>query len=179
MCLYPQGYSYIPDFIDAELEKHILEELTQHVWSILGSRSVQQYGYEYSYRDKTIHPTTPMPEKLRELLDPVYQKFGCEFDQVLVNHYHYGQGIAPHIDADVFGDRVVVLSLGSHCTLRLEKLFTGEKHLARIEPRALYVMEGEVRSIWKHSIFAVGKVAKKEPVQDLNSRTSITFRSLR
>lgn len=175
----PSGFVYIPDFITTDQEMQITDAVCAELWGVLGQRRVQQYGYEYSYRDRSVHRTKPVPQKLRELLEPIYTHFDCEFDQMLINRYLIGQGIAAHIDADVFDDRIVVLSLGSSCVLQLEQLMTGITHEQFIENRSLYIMQDEVRQVWKHSIPARKKDVVGDQVYPRNVRTSITLRSLR
>ena len=88
--------------------------------------------------------------------------------QVLCTEYDVGVGIGWHRDKPHF-DEVFGLSLGSASKLRFRRK-TGEKwerFSLDAEPRSLYVMTGESRHVWEHSI---------PPVQA--PRYSITFRSM-
>ena len=77
-------------------------------------------------------------------------------------------GIGWHRDKRQF-DRIFGLSLGSSCKFRFRRA-AGEKwqrYTLETAPRSLYMMSGESRSVWEHSIPAV-----EAP------RNSITFRTM-
>jgi alkylated DNA repair dioxygenase AlkB len=88
---------------------------------------------------------------------------------VLLTEYRAGATIGWHKDRSVFGD-VVGISLLSACTFRLRKKihFGWERASVELEPRSAYLLQGEVRREWEHSIPAV-----------TNLRYSITFRNFR
>ena len=89
---------------------------------------------------------------------------------VLVTEYGPGAGIGWHRDKAVFGETVGV-SLLSPCVLRLRRK-VGERRWERAnveaEPRSAYLLSGEARWEWEHSIPAMEAL-----------RYSITFRNLR
>ena len=87
----------------------------------------------------------------------------------LVTEYSAGAAIGWHKDKGVFGD-VVGVSLLSSCTFRLRrpKGATWERATVIAEPRSAYLMRGQARTEWEHSIPAVESL-----------RYSITFRSLK
>src|SRR5436190_679875 len=73
--------------------------------------------------------------------------------EVLVTEYQPGAGIGWHRDAPMF-DRVVGVSLASPCRFRFrrgkgETLETTEFTPA---PRSAYILDGEARRSWQHSI---------------------------
>ncbi|MEO8573174.1 MAG: alpha-ketoglutarate-dependent dioxygenase AlkB [Pyrinomonadaceae bacterium] len=74
-----------------------------------------------------------------------------------------------HSDKAVFED-VIGFSLASSCKFRLSrKTATGwERHTIELQPRSAYLLRGQVRTEWEHSIPAVESL-----------RYTITFRSLR
>ena len=88
--------------------------------------------------------------------------------QVLCTEYDVGVGIGWHRDKPHF-DRIFGLSLGSPCKFRFRRA-VGEKwqrYTLEAAPRSLYMMSGESRHVWEHSIPAV-----EAP------RYSITFRTM-
>jgi alkylated DNA repair dioxygenase AlkB len=104
--------------------------------------------------------------------------------QAMVSEYSVGTPIGWHRDAPQFGT-IIGVSLGSACRMRLKPhaatntlaSYRGaddrvRPHLKmvsiRLEPRSIYVMQGEARSGWQHSIPAVDQL-----------RYSITLRTLR
>jgi len=92
-----------------------------------------------------------------------------ELEQVLFIEYPPDATIGWHKDRPVFG-RVIGISLLSACTFRFRRKAgtAWERRSLVLEPRSAYLLEGEVRDGWEHSI---------PPVPSL--RYAITFRSLR
>jgi len=90
------------------------------------------------------------------------------FRQVGVNEYRAGAGIGWHKDKPEFGV-IVGLSLGASATMRFRRGHgkTWERVSHVVQPRSIYVLAGEARSGWEHSIPEVSEL-----------RYSITFRTL-
>jgi alkylated DNA repair dioxygenase AlkB len=88
--------------------------------------------------------------------------------QALIARYDPGAGIGWHRDRDVF-EKVVGISLNTSATLRFRRrIGSGFRRASlEVEPRSAYLLSGEVRHDWEHSI-APGQ----------SPRFSITFRSL-
>ena len=81
------------------------------------SRRVQHYGWRYDYQARAITPDMhigALPDWLARLARKLYEETGL-FDrvpeQVIVNEYLPGQGIATHIDHQGFGPTVCTISL--------------------------------------------------------------------
>ena len=91
-----------------------------------------------------------------------------DFVHVLLARYDPGAGIGWHRDRDVF-EQVVGISLGTPATLRFRQRTAGGFRRAslEVEPRSAYLLSGEARWDWEHSI---------APGEQL--RFSITFRTL-
>jgi DNA oxidative demethylase len=92
-----------------------------------------------------------------------------ELVEVLVQRYPVGATIGWHRDAPAFGT-VIGVSLGGTSRMRFQR-GTGERRRVwevLLEPRSGYVLSGEARRSWQHSI---------PPTKEL--RYSITFRTLR
>jgi alkylated DNA repair dioxygenase AlkB len=92
--------------------------------------------------------------------------------QAMISEYSPGTPIGWHRDAPQFGI-IIGISLASACRMRLKPYSSngesrGKVLSLRLEPRSIYVMKGEARSAWQHSIPAVDQL-----------RYSITFRTLR
>lgn len=84
--------------------------------------------------------------------------------------YDPGAVIGWHRDRPQF-DRVVGISLGVSAALRFRRRLENGRFLRRtviLEANSSYLLSGEVRSEWEHSIVALAE-----------TRWSITFRSLR
>ncbi len=87
----------------------------------------------------------------------------------LITEYGPGAAIGWHRDKGVFSD-VIGVSLLSPCTFRLRRRVgsSWERYSLIAEPRSAYLLRGEARTAWEHSIPAVETL-----------RYSVTFRSLR
>ncbi len=111
-----------------------------------------------------------MPEWLAPMIEKVeaYGGPAAKIKQVLCTEYDAGVGIGWHRDKPHF-DEVFGLSLGSACKFRFRRKSGGkwERFTLDAEPRSLYIMTGESRHVWEHSI---------PPVEE--PRYSITFRSM-
>ena len=135
-----------------------------------GKRRVASFGFRYDYTLRRLREAEPMPAWLDSLIAMVegYGGPSTEVRQVLCTEYDTGVGIGWHRDKPHF-DRIFGLSLGSPCKFRFRKP-VGEKwqrYTLDAGPRSLYMMSGESRQIWQHSIPAV-----EAP------RYSITFRTM-
>jgi alkylated DNA repair dioxygenase AlkB len=88
--------------------------------------------------------------------------------QVLFTEYEAGAGIGWHRDKPHF-EEVFGLSLLSACKFRFRRRTVGgwQRYTLGAEPRSLYLMAGESRHVWEHSIPSVEQI-----------RYSVTFRSM-
>jgi alkylated DNA repair dioxygenase AlkB len=171
------GLRYAEDLIDAHEERALISELTAadlspfrfHGW--LGNRKTQSFGWRYDFEDASFAPTEPIPDWLQPLREMAAAFAGLQpgdFVHVLLARYDPGAGIGWHRDRDVF-EKVVGVSLGAPATLRFRRRTPSGFQRANLEvmPRSAYLLAGEARHDWEHSI---------PPGQSL--RFSITFRTL-
>ena len=171
------GLDYRDDFITAAEEAELLTQLDAldlapfrfHGW--LGNRKTQSFGWRYDFDDASFSPAEPLPEWLLPLRDQVAAFSGVspsDFVHVLVARYDPGAGIGWHRDRSVF-DKVVGVSLGSAARLRFRRRTPAgfDRIALDVAPRSAYMLSGEARHEWEHSI-APGEAL----------RCSITFRTL-
>ena len=171
------GLDYREDFIGAAEEAELIERLGGlelapfrfHGW--LGNRKTQSFGWRYDFDDASFRPADPLPEWLLPLRGKAAEFAGVDSDEfvhVLLARYDPGAGIGWHRDRPVFG-KVVGVSLGSPATLRFRRRTPAgfQRASLEVEPRSAYLLTGEVRHDWEHSI---------APGEQL--RFSITFRTL-
>lgn len=100
-------------------------------------------------------------------------------DQLIVNEYMPGQGIANHIDCEpCFGDTIISLSLGSKVIMNLTNRSTKEVVPIILEPRSALLLRGASRYDWMHGI--IGR--KTDRINDVKwkrtRRISLTFRKV-
>ena len=137
----------------------------------LGNRKTRSFGWRYDFEDASFTPAEPIPDWLgaaREKAADIANVQPQDFVHVLLARYDPGAGIGWHRDRDVF-EKVVGFSLNTLATLRFrQRTPTGFKRAnVEVAPRSAYLLSGEARHDWEHSI---------APGQEL--RFSITFRTL-
>ena len=171
------GLRYREDVLSPAEEQALLEKLGGldlvpfrfHGW--LGNRKTQSFGWRYDFEDASFSPTESIPDWLDDSRAKAAEFAGVEpqdFVHVLLARYDPGAGIGWHRDRDVF-DKVVGFSMNTPATLRFrQRTPTGFKRTnLEVMPRSAYLLSGEARHDWEHSI---------SPGQEL--RFSITFRTL-
>ena len=171
------GLRYQGEVISKAEERVLLEtlgglDLTPfrfHGW--FGNRKTQSFGWRYDFDDASFTRSEPIPDWLQPLRERAASFAGLQWDDfvhVLLARYDPGAGIGWHRDRDVF-EKVVGISLNTPATLRFRKRAgSGFRRASlEVEPRSAYLLSGEARHDWEHSI---------SPGQSL--RFSITFRTL-
>ena len=171
------GLRYQEDVIGAAEERALLDRLRAlelspfrfHGW--LGNRKTQSFGWRYDFEDSSFTPAEPIPAWMQSLRERASVFAGLkpdEFVHALVARYDPGAGIGWHRDRDMF-DKVVGISLNTPTTLRFRQRRSSGFRRANLElePRSAYLLSGEARHDWEHSISPGGSL-----------RFSITFRSL-
>jgi DNA oxidative demethylase len=171
------GLRFTPEFVsrteEAELAGRIdasdLAPFKFHGWE--GKRLTASFGHSYDFARGKLDAALPVPGWLLPLRKRAasYASLQPEaLSQVLVIRYDPGARIGWHRDRPQFGV-VVGLSLGSPAVLRLRRrtLERFERRTLPLPPRSLYLLAGEARHEWEHSI---------APLDE--TRWSITFRTL-
>lgn len=172
----PPGLSFREEFVSPAEEAALLEGVAGlafkpfefHGWT--GNRETVSFGWRYDFNQARVEAAPPLPEFLQPLRARAAQFAGIApgaFEQGLVIRYDVGAGIGWHRDRPVF-DRVFGLSLLSPCVLRFRRRRGSrfERFALVAPPRSAYLLDGEIRHEWEHSI---------SPLQA--RRYSITFRS--
>jgi alkylated DNA repair dioxygenase AlkB len=179
--IYPPGFRYAADFISADEEKALLDLITNiplHAMQFQGyeaKRKVASFGYDWSFEKRILSKGKEIPPAFDWLIEKVAMKIALKKENIaelLVTEYPPGSVINWHRDAPPF-DLIAGISLQSGCTFKLrphekEKQTRKATVSFKVERRSLYVMEGEARINWQHSI---------APVKYL--RYSITIRTLK
>jgi alkylated DNA repair dioxygenase AlkB len=137
----------------------------------LGNRRVASFGFRYDYSRRAVEAAEAPPVFLSSLRVKVAEFAGRkidEFQQAGVNEYRPGAGIGWHRDKAQFGI-IVGISLLAPATMRFRRAFSDRwiRMSKILQPRSIYILEGEARTLWEHSI---------PPVDIL--RYSLTFRTL-
>lgn len=180
-----KGLIYIPNFVSREEELCLIDSIDSEPWLTEIKRKVQHYGYKYDYRLRGIDYSMfmgPLPSWASSYAESLFaHSYISEVpDQMIVNEYLPGQGIANHIDCEpCFGDTIISMSLNSSCVMEFINLGTKEKKQIQLEQRSLVVLSGEARYEWTHGIPQRKKDVVNGDVFLRRRRISLTFRKVR
>lgn len=179
--VFPEGFSYHPDFLSTEEEQQLLEEISTiilhpfYFQGFLAKRRVASFGYDYNFDKRSLTKGLEIPPVFSTLLERAAMSAGIDkndFAELLVTEYPPGSVINWHRDAFPF-DLIAGISLLSDCTFRLrphDETKQNRKSIISfpVTRRSLYIIKGPARSEWQHSI---------APVK--SQRYSITLRTLK
>lgn len=178
--VFPEGFSYFEDFLSREEEQKLLQIVTAiavHPFIFQGytaNRKVASFGFDYSFTNRKLAKGKEIPAEFDFLIKKVAAKISTnatDFAELLVTKYPPGSVINWHRDAPPF-DMIVGISLLNDCIFRLrpqEKTKQTRRNVISfsVKRRSLYIIQGESRTDWQHSI---------APVK--NTRYSVTLRTL-
>lgn len=174
----PPGLRYEHDFIDADEERRLLEQirtlpfLEAEYRGYTAKRRIVSYGAGYDFDANVLRPAPPVPAFLHPLRAKVAQRLELDalaFTHALVTEYVPGTQLGWHRDVPDFA-LVVGVSLGTPCRMRFRPYppQRGQRvFVLELAPRSMYVLAGAARWQWQHGI---------PPTPGL--RYSITFRTL-
>jgi len=174
----PSGFRYRENIVSEAEEAALVASLATldlkpfEFHGYLGNRRVTSFGLRYDYVRRTVEPAERFPLFIEELRKRVAAFAGRSVDEIRqggVNEYPPGAGIGWHKDKPQFGV-IVGVSLLAPAIMRLRSS-TGKSWIRKsqtLTPRSIYILEGEARTRWEHSIPPVGSL-----------RYSLTFRTLR
>jgi alkylated DNA repair dioxygenase AlkB len=174
----PEGFRYRANIITPAEEEALIVKVRElpfrefEFHGYTGKRRVVSFGWRYDFSERHLEQAEDIPEFLIPLRDAAAAFGGVQSDalpHVLVTEYEAGAGIGWHRDKGVFGV-VIGVSLLAPCVFRLRRRAGAGWERAKIiaEPRSAYLLSGEARAEWEHSI---------PPVDAL--RYSVTFRTLK
>ena len=183
----PDGFLYQPEFITTAEERHLVAEIERlefkrvEMRGGVARRRIVHFGWTYGYYSRRTKPGEPLPAFLLPLRKraAVWARIDAEaFAEALVTEYPPGATIGWHRDAPLFGDVIAGISLVGMSRMRLRPYVSPKDqralaprrttHEVELEPRSAYLISGEARRDFEHSIPAVASL-----------RYSITFRTLR
>ncbi|NDE90702.1 MAG: alpha-ketoglutarate-dependent dioxygenase AlkB [Alphaproteobacteria bacterium] len=178
------GLRHLPEYIADEEEARLIDIIDQQPWRHDLKRRVQHYGYRYDYKARMVAlalnigalPDWAAAISARLVAD---KWMGQKPDQLIVNEYLPGQGIAPHIDCiPCFSDTIISLSLAGPCVMDFSNPVLPQKTSLLLQPRDLIILSGAARYRWQHGI-----AARKSDLYDgqkinRQRRISLTFRKV-
>ncbi|MCA1994934.1 MAG: alpha-ketoglutarate-dependent dioxygenase AlkB [Coleofasciculus sp. S288] len=179
------GLTYIPDYINADEQKQLIDSIDQEEWSIDSAESqrrIQQHGYRLNYKNGVLVASTYIGS-LPDWADSIGRKLASDRlmatvpDQVTINEYLPGQGVMSHVDCvTCFGNTIITLTLGSSCVMDFTQAQVQEKASILLMPGSILVIKGAARYRWQHGIAAreVDRYEGREIVR--TRRVAVTFR---
>ena len=174
----PLGLGYRPALLSESEERALAARIEAlpfrpfEFHGFLGNRRTVSFGWRYVFDGSGLEAAAPMPDWLAPVRNLAAAAAGLEaeaFEHALITEYAPGAGIGWHRDRPVFGD-VAGISLLAPARLRFRRK-AGEKWeraALLAAPRSLYLLKGEARDAWEHSIAPMAAL-----------RYSITLRTLR
>lgn len=183
MAIIP-GLQTVADYLDEAGEAPLIAVIDRQPWLTALRRRVQHYGFKYDYKGRKVTREMflgPLPEWLAPLSKDLKER--CLMpriaDQVIVNEYEPGQGIAPHVDCvSCFADTIASLTLGSSCLMEFTRVKTREKTELFLARRSLVVLSGEARYDWRHAIAPRKSDSHMGQTVPRTRRLSLTFRNV-
>ncbi|HYP08252.1 MAG TPA: alpha-ketoglutarate-dependent dioxygenase AlkB [Bryobacteraceae bacterium] len=174
----PTGFVFLPEFLDVEEEERLvsfirtLEFKSFQMHGVTARRRIAHFGWHYSFESFRVTEADPIPEAflpVRARAAALAAVAPDEFAEALVTEYQPGAGIGWHRDAPPFGI-VAGISMAGACRMRFQRGKGAEREVTAIElpPRSVYLLTGEARSRWEHTIPATKAL-----------RYSLTFRTMK
>jgi alkylated DNA repair dioxygenase AlkB len=179
-----QGLKYLPCFIDQFETANFIKWINTEPWLSDIKRRVQHYGYKYDYKARSIDysmfigklPSWASTMALRLFNERHINELP---DQLIINEYEPGQGIANHIDCEpCFGDTIISISLGSSCVMDFINVKTKQKIEVMLESGSLVVLQGDARHKWTHGIAQRKSDTFNGVKTERRLRISMTFRKV-
>src|SRR4051812_7438989 len=143
------GLNYLQNYITDVEETALAAAIDQAPWDTSWERLRQPYGVTYGGKDETSRTIPEWGSALAQRM----QREGIsdrEFDQMLINEYLPGQGIALHVDYRPFDRTVVSLSLLAPCVMDFHRVSDGHREHLLLEPRSLLILSDAARYEWQH-----------------------------
>lgn len=190
MSMSVPGLHYCPQFISSLVGDKLVTLLRDSqawvgVTASQTSRRVIHYGYTYSYQRGPLTTADPIPADFQELLSLVNQHVRdtidpdfTGFDQLIINEYVPGQGIAAHVDhVKYFGPIIACVSVGHGIAIDFSK--QGDTPVTLyVEANSLYAMSDAARYVWKHGINKCRRDCVEGQTIPRGTRYSLTFRQV-
>ena len=178
------GLKYIPNYLMKQEHDDLWNTINSNEWLGDLKRRVQHYGWKYDYKSRSINYAMYMGElpiwakevAVKLHLDGLIDVLP---DQLIINEYNPGQGIANHVDCEpCFTNTIISISLGSPCVMDFINLESKEKLETLLEQRSLVVISGDARYKWTHGIATRRTDIYRGKKFDRGKRISMTFRKV-
>jgi alkylated DNA repair dioxygenase AlkB len=177
------GLILVTDFLSAGEAAACQLLIDQEPWLDDLSRRVQHHGWRYDYKARSVARDMrlgPLPGWAAEMAARLHGAghFDRPPDQVIVNEYLPGQGIAAHIDCSpCFGPVVATVSLGDAWVMDFTSP-QGTSVAVQLPVGSVAILSGESRSRWRHGIAKRKGDLLPAGRRERSRRVSVTFRTV-
>jgi alkylated DNA repair dioxygenase AlkB len=171
------GLRYLREYITEAEEQKLAQAIDRLPWDTRWQRRIQPYGGMYGEEGSA----PPIPAWGRRLARRMLEDgiTDMAFDQMLVNEYLPGQGIALHRDYASYDRTVASLSLLSAYVMDFRHHATGRKENLLLERRSLLILTDEARLDWQHGLAHRKTDRWHGMALPRGRRLSVTFRTLK
>ena len=182
------GVVYEPGFMNTAECDSLLGLIDGRPWMNDLKRRVQHYGWRYDYSARFVTEnmrSEPLPYGIKDVAERLRSRgwFTQTPDQVIVNEYESGQGIAPHVDRDCFGPAVATLSLGDCWPMQFipagRSADRAERQEVLLDVGSILVLTGAARNKWMHGIARRKADGRGSGKRERQRRVSVTFRTVK
>lgn len=191
----PKGLILEADVITSEQEHTLADFVDRSSWETLIKRRVQHYGMKFDYlslKHQAVGDNCGVPSIFWTATDGLQRDTTESYDQLTVNEYFPGTGIAPHVEThSCFEEGFCSVSLLGGIVMDLrrkvfsdsdEEILEEEIFSVYLPPRSRISFWGEARYGWKHGIASrtsdcVRGEGNDERIVDRERRISLTFRT--
>jgi len=175
----PAGLTYQADYLSVSDEVELLKGIATlslraaPYKAYTARRRIASFGAVYDFTHQKLDPAPALPSFLLPLRARIAAALEVAADELahgLVTEYAPGTPLGWHRDTPEF-DSVAGISLAGWCEMRWRRYpprVGGPVLRLAVAPRSLYLIRGEARWGWQHSV---------APTREM--RYSITFRTLR
>ena len=183
------GLDYMPGIISPDEEQQLLRWIDAMPWSSHWQRRTQFYGRRYLPSDVEARAQNETQARLDESFAAEHlpwwsmwlrerlvnlEVFDRLPNQMGINEYLPGQGIAPHVDYE--SGTVVSITLSTGCVMDFTEIDGPGSASTWLAPRSMVIMKGAARHLWKHGISRRKRdIVGGMPIQR-GRRVSVTFR---
>lgn len=181
------GVTFTPAFLSTDESTDLLSQIDAKPWMNDLKRRVQHYGWRYDYSSRVVTEemkTEPLPSFILKIAHELQERgwFASIPDQVIINEYEPGQGIAPHIDRDCFGPSVATLSLGDRWPMQFipygRTAGAADTEEVFLDVGSMLVLRGDARTKWMHGIVKRRSDGHGRAKRQRRRRVSVTFRTV-
>ena len=149
----PPGAKLFCEFITPEEEEWLMNDLQDYEVDTEISRRRWHFLQHYNVLSSAIDlPAQPLSDEFvqSDFYHRLIHTIGFVPQEVLVNEYTPVQGIVEHVDAQIFGPVIAIVSCGSNVDMFFRK--RPVTHKCMIPRRSLLLLSGEARYTYTHGI---------------------------